>query len=673
MKLTIFAIFTVAIFLSCGLLSSAAENHGIETVNMDRSADPCKDFFEYSNGSWLKKTEIPADRSAWGSFQELADRNQDVLHQILEDAAKKTDAPKGSTEWKVGEFYRVGMDTAKIEAQGAEPLKDEFARIDAVKDSASVQEEISRLHRRGVFPGFAFFVAADFKNSTMNIAQLYQAGLGMPDRDYYLSDDPKMKETRTAYVAHVSKMFQLLGDDAAKADQESKVVMDMETRLAKVSMTPTEQRDPNAIYHKMTVTDLNGVTSDFTWSKYFEGIGLKDPGAINVAQPNFIKEFGSMVASVPLDQWKTYMRWQLIHSTAGRLSSAFENEDFHFNGTVIAGTKELLPRWKRVTQTTDAEIGEALGQLYVAKTFPPEAKARALELIQNVKAALRERLMALDWMGEDTRKQALNKLDKIAVKIGYPDKWRDYSTLALDSGTYVGDVMQADEFEFQRNINKVGKPVDRGEWGMTPPTVNAYYSPNFNDINFPAGILQPPFFDAKADDASNYGGIGVVIGHELTHGFDDQGRQFDAVGNLSQWWTPEDEKNFKARADLVDQQYSKYEPLEGMHINGRLTLGENIADIGGVKIAYVALQKALAKKPQPKIDGLTPDQRFFISFGQIWRGKERPERTRLRLTTNPHSPNKYRVVGALADNPEFYKAFSCAQPEKPAAERISIW
>ena len=656
-----------------GISIAQTEKHGIDVPSMDQAARPCSDFYEYANGNWLKQNEIPADRAGWGSFYEVMERNTAVLHDVLEKAAKDTSAPKGSIGWKVGEFYRVAMDTKKIEAEGAAPLKEEFERIGAIQDTSGVQDEIARLHRKGVFPAFAFFVYPDFKNSSVNIAQLYQGGLGMPDRDYYLNEDAKMQETRKQYIQHISKMMQLLGDEAAKADQEAEKIMSMEMRLAKVSMTPVEQRDPSAVYNKMTVAELNQLTPNVAWVRYFNTIGLKDPGGVNVGQPKFFKEVGAMMSDVGVEDWKTYLRWQLLHATAGRLSEPFVNEDFHFNGTVIAGTKEIRPRWKRVVEMIDQRMGEASGQLWVAKAFPPEYKARALELVKNVTAGLRERLSTIDWIDENTRKQALRKLDAIGVKIGYPDKWRDYSKLAVDEGAYVLNVMQADEFEFQRNLDKVGKPVDKSEWQMTPPTVNAYYDPTFNDINFPAGILQPPFFDGKADDGSNYGGIGMVIGHELTHGFDDQGRQFDAEGNLKNWWTDRDLKNFKERADLVDKQYSAYTPMENMHINGKLTLGENIADIGGLKIAYIALEKALAGKKVEKIDDLTPEQRFFVAFAQIWRSKERPEMLRLRLTTNPHSPSQYRVIGPLADMPEFYQAFHCPQPQTPAAARISIW
>ncbi|HXU35993.1 MAG TPA: M13 family metallopeptidase, partial [Blastocatellia bacterium] len=585
-RLQKFGITIVSLLLAINLASSgliaqtkSAEQRwrGIDINGMAATVKPCQDFYGYANGQWLEHTPIPADRSSWGSGAELYEKNLVVLHQILEDSAKDTKAPKGSVIRKVGDFYRAGMDEARIEAEGAAPLKKEFARIAAIKDATSLQDEIAHLHRLTISPVYGFFAYQDFKNSTRIIAQLYQAGLGLPDRDYYTNDDEKSKEIRKQYVEHVAKMFELLGDNPAQAANEANTSMALETRLAKASMTQVEQRDPNAVYHKMSLADLNALTPGYSWDRYFASIGIAEPGDINVAQPEFFKEAGRMMTTVPLNDWQTYLRWQLINATAGKLSSPFVNEDFHFNGTILGGAKELRPRWKRVLQATDSDLGEALGQLYVAKTFGGAAKAQAQTMVANLKAALCDRLSTLDWISEDTRKHALRKLDAIVVKVGYPDKWRDYSGLAVDGGSYVQNDLQASEFEFERNLKKIGKPIDRTEWGITTPTVDAYYNPNFNEIVFPAGILQPPFFDPKADDAINYGAIGSIIGHELTHGFDDQGRQFDADGNLKNWWTADDEKNYNIRAALIDKQYSDYVPIESLHINGKLTMGENIA------------------------------------------------------------------------------------------------
>jgi len=666
---SLIVVFVISLYSSfAGTLHAGT---GVVLGEMDPSAEPCKDFFQYANGTWVTKNPIPADRSSYSSFSEVFDRNLNILHQILEDASKDKAASEWSVVGKVGAFYKSGMDTAKIEAERAKPLEEELARIDQIKDTLGMQEAIARYHQFGVFPAFQLQAIQDFKESTEIIGMVYQGGLGMPDRDYYVSDDQKMKAIRKEYVAHIAKMFQLLGEKKSLAEMEATKVMDFETQLAKRSMTQVEQRDPNAIYHKMTVADMDALTPSWPWPRYFTKVGLSNPGSINVAQLEFLKEVGRMVADHPLDDWKAYLRWQLIHATAGRLSSDFVAEDFHFNETVVRGTKELKPRWKRVVETTDQRLGEALGQLFVETAFSAEAKKRALDLVTNVKAALRDRIQSLDWMGDETKKQALRKLDAIRVKVGYPDKWRDYSGLMVDRNSYVLNVMQADAFEFQRNLNKIGNPVNRDEWQMTPPTVNAYYDWSFNDINFPAGILQPPFFDGNADDASNYGGIGMVIGHELTHGFDDQGRQFDAEGNLKNWWTAEDEKRFNERAAMVDSQYSGYVAIDNLHVNGKLTLGENIADIGGLKIAYLALKKSMeGNPPAEKIDGFTPEQRFFLSFAQIWHGQERPEQIRLRVTTNPHSPNRFRVLGPLADTPEFSSAFGC---KESGSTQTQIW
>ena len=637
--------------------SSQTRGRGIDIKSIATSVQPCGDFYLYANGHWLEWNPIPPDRTSWGAGSELYEKNLALLHEILEDAAKNTSAPKGSITRKVGDFYRVGMDESKIEAEGAAPLNKEFARIAAIKDVQSLQDQIARLHRMNINAAFGFFPYQDFKDSTRIIINIFQGGLGLPDRDYYTNEDDKSKEIRKQYVEHVAKMFELLGDNPSLAAEHARTVMEMESRLAKSSMTQVEQRNPNAIYHKMTLAELNSLTPGYSWNRYFAGLGVLEPGDVNVAQPEFFKEAGKMLTTVSLEDWKTYLRWNLIAATAGKLSSPFVNESFRFNGTILGGAKELRVRWKRVLQATDQALGEALGQLYVERAFTPESKARAQALVANLKAALRDRLLALDWISEATRKQAIRKLDAIKVKIGYPDRWRDYSELALDGGSYVQNDLQADEFEFDRNLKKIGKPIDRTEWGMTPPTVDAYYNPNFNEIVFPAGILQPPFFDAHADDAVNYGGIGSIIGHELTHGFDDQGRQFDADGNLKNWWTAEDEKNYNARAALIEKQYSGYIAIDMLRINGKLTMGENIADLGGLKIAYLALQKSLEGKPRPpKIDGFTPEQRFFLAFAQGWRRNMRPEAVRLQIATDPHSPARFRVLGPLSNMPEFVKA-----------------
>ncbi|HUE40347.1 MAG TPA: M13 family metallopeptidase, partial [Chthoniobacterales bacterium] len=484
---------------------------------------------------------------------------------------------------------------------------------------------------------------------------------------------------RDAYVAHVTKMLTLLGEPAAKASDDAKKILALETSLAQASRTRVELRDPQKNYNKMTPDEFQKLTPDWNWRDYFNGIGLTNPGEIDVRQPDFFKAMNTAFTSTPIDDWKTYLRWNLINATASALSNDFVNEDFNFYEKTLRGTEKIKPRWKRVITSEDGEIGEALGKLYVNDYFPPAAKARALELINNLKEALGDRIKTLEWMDEPTKQKALEKLAAFQVKIGYPEKWRDYSTLMINRGPFVLNELRSDNFEAKRELNKIGKPVDRAEWGMTPPTVNAYYNPKMNEIVFPAGILQPPFFFADADDAVNYGGIGCVIGHEMTHGFDDQGRQYDKVGNLTDWWTPQSAEEFEKRAQAVIDQYNEYEPLQGLHVNGQLTQGENIADIGGVKLAYAALQKALDKHPEnrdKKIDGFTPEQRFFLAFAGIWRQKIRDEDQKLRLNTDPHSPGHFRVNGPLSDLPEFQKAFNIpddAPMVRAADKRVNIW
>ena len=649
-------------------------------ADMDQSVKPSDDFFLYANGGWIKRTEIPPEYSRWGSFNELIEKNNDALHAIAEKASKTKADPKTQSELqKVGDYYGSGMDEKTIEAMRAKPLDDEFKRIDAMKERGDVLKEIAHLHTVGVAAFFNFGSSQDDKDSTREIAHALQGGLGMPDRDYYTKTDDASKKLRDQYVEHVAKMLTLAGEPAAKAKDDAQKILALETKLAEASRTRVELRDPQKNYNKMTQPELQALTPDWNWADFFKEIGLTAPGDIDVHQPDFFKAANTSFTSTSIDDWKTYLRWHLINATASDLSKDFVNEDFNFKETTLRGTKQIKPRWKRVVISTDNEIGEALGKLYVAENFPPEAKARAMELINNLKEALADRIKTLEWMDEPTKQAALKKLAAFTVKIGYPDKWRDYSTLRIDRGPFVLNSIRAENFESKRDLNKIGKPVDRTEWGMTPPTVNAYYNPKMNEIVFPAGILQPPFFYAKADDAINYGGIGAVIGHEMTHGFDDQGRQYDDVGNLRDWWSADSAAKFKERSQAVVNQYSEYEPLPGLHVNGELTQGENIADIGGVKLAYAALQKALDKNPEArdkKIDGFTPEQRFFLSFATIWKQKSRDEDQKLRLNTDPHSPAHYRVNGPLSDLSEFQKAFNVpddAPMVRPPDKRVNIW
>lgn len=656
--------------------------------DMDTSVKPADDFFLYSDGGWIKRTEIPPEFSRWGSFNELIEKNNDALHGIAEKAANEAASEPGISDMhnaspadvqKVGDYYASGMDEQTIEVQRTKPLADELAKIDAVNAREDLLNEIAHLHTIGVAVLFNFGSGIDDKNSTAVISNAVQGGLGLPDRDYYTKTDAASKKLRDAYLSHVTKMLALAGEAPDKAGLDAKKIMAMETKLAEASRTRVQLRDPQKNYNKMKQADLQKQTPDFNWADYFKDISLTEPGDINVHQPEFFKAANNEFKSTPIDDWKAYLRWHLINATAGELSKDFVDESFNFYDKTLRGTQQIKPRWKRVVTAEDSDIGEALGKLYVSEYFPPEAKARALDLINNLKEALSDRIKTLDWMDQPTKDAALKKLAAFQVKIGYPDKWRDYSTLKIDRGPFVLNSLRCNIFEVNRDLKKIGKPVDRTEWGMTPPTVNAYYNPVMNEIVFPAGILQPPFFNPKADDAVNYGGIGAVIGHEMTHGFDDQGRQYDPQGNLRDWWTKQSAEAYDKRRKAVVDQYNEYEPLPGQHVNGELTQGENIADIGGVKLAYAALQKALDKNPgarDEKIDGFTPEQRFFLSFATIWKSKQRDEDLKLRLNTDPHSPAHYRVNGPLSDLTEFQKAFNIPDGSpmvRAANKRVNIW
>jgi putative endopeptidase len=649
--------------------------HSLEIGDMDPSCKPCQDFYKYANGEWLAKNPIPAAYPSWGRFNELQERNREFLHQILEHAASDRQAPAGSNEQKIGDFYASCMDETMVEGEGVKPLEPEFDRIAHITGVPELRAEIARLQSLGVNALFRFSSTQDAKNSSEVIGGASQAGLGLPDRDYYTKTDAKSKQLRDQYVEHVTKMFELLGDDPRKAPGEAQTVMSIETALAQASMTRVERRDPDKTYHKMGLDQLAKLTPRFAWPRYFRELGYPNIEEVDVAQPEFFKEVGRMLTSVSLDDWKTYLRWHLIAAAAPSLSSKFVDEDFNFNGRILQGTQELLPRWKRCVRATDRELGFALGRIYVEEHFPPEAKARAQAMVKNLIAALREDISTLSWMGPETRKAALAKLDAFTQKIGYPDKWRDYSAFHVERGSYVVNVLRGDVFEFHRQLTKIGKPVDRTEWGMTPPTVNAYYNSLKNEIVFPAGILQPPFFDAQADDAVNYGSIGAVIGHEMTHGFDDEGRKFDAQGNLKNWWTPDDLKNYEARATCVEKQFDNYVVTADVHENGKLVLGESIGDLGGLAIAYKAYQKSLEGKPHPApIDGLTAEQRFFLAYGQIWAANMRPQYELLIVNTNPHPLDRFRAIAAPSNLPEFEQAFSCkAGDPMVRSDRCQIW
>jgi len=649
--------------------------HGIHPSYMDLSVSPCLDFFQYANGVWLKDNPIPPDQGAWGGFNEVKERNRAILRSILEQAAA-AGAPAGSPGQVVGDFYASGMDTRAIEQAGLAPLEPALARIEAIRNGHDLAAAIAQAHLEGAGPAFGFSVGPDDKRATATIAQFAQGGLGLPDRDCYTNQDDKSRELRAAYQAHVARMFGLMGDPPRLAKARAGIVLALETRLAGASMTRVQRRDPNAIYHRMTMAELAEAAPGFQWGAYCQTLGL-GPERVLVRQPGFFRELSAMVREIPLPQWKTYLRWRTLSAVASCLGSRFEREHFAFYGTTLNGIRTLSERWKRVQDATDQALGDALGRLYVERAFGPGAKERALTLVATLRQALEARIRDLDWMTASTRAAALAKLEALTVKIGYPERWRDYAGLAVARSGYLANVVRARVFESRRDLAKLGHPVDRGEWEMTAPTVNAYYNPLMNEIVFPAGILQPPFFDPEADDAVNYGAIGMVIGHEMTHGFDDEGRQYDAQGNLKDWWTPEDTEAFAARTGLVERQFDALEALPGVKVNGKLTLGENIADLGGLRIAYAAFQQSLRGKARPAaLDGFTAEQRFFLSFAQAWQFQAREEVVRLRAMVDPHAPPRFRVNGPLANLPEFSQAFGCGEGtamNNPTAVRPVIW
>jgi len=600
-----------------------------------------------------------------------------MLREILEAAAKNVGSHKSNNEQKIGDYYATCKDEAKIEAEGLKPIQAELDRIARVNNQGTLQDEIGHLHSMGLNAGFFSGSTQDAKNAAEVIAGIFQGGLGLPDRDYYIKTDEKSKSIREEYLKHVAKMFELMGDDAAKAASEAQAVMALETKLAEASKTRVERRDPQKNYHRMTLAQMREVAPTFDWPAYFQRIGLSQKADVNVAQPEFFKVFNQQLTATSLADWQTYLRWNLINNAAAYLSTKFVAEDFHFKGTVIQGAKENLPRWKRCVANTDRALGEALGEVYVQKAFPPAAKARALEMVRNLEAALKSDIGTLSWMSDATRKQAIVKLDAFLNKIGYPDRWRDYSALSINRASYVGNRLRYGTFEERRDWAKVGKPVDRMEWGMTPPTVNAYYNPQINEIVFPAGILQPPYFDATADDALNYGGMGSVIGHEMTHGFDDQGAQYDPRGNLANRWSDADLAAFKQRAQCVIDQFNGFEVEKGLNENGKLVVGESIADLGGLVVAYAAFQKSMEGKPRPaNIDGFTPEQRFFLGYARGWANNIRPEFARLLVNIDPHPLAKFRVNGPLSNMPQFAAAFQCKDGDlmvRPEKDRCVIW
>ncbi len=672
--------FAGALVLACvlGLAVGARQGgRGFDKSRMDTSAAACTDFYQFVNGNWLKTTEIPAAFPSWGSFVILNENNRNTLHEILEESSKNTKAKRGSIDQKIGDYYATCVDESKREAAGAKPLAPELALIDKVKTVKDVQAEVTHLHSIGTPTLFGFGSLPDLKDSASVIGFAGQGGLSLPTNEYYLKDDDDSKKVRAAFVEHMTNMFKLAGDSPEAAAKNAQTVMAIQTRLAQNSRTPVQLRDLSTQYNKMGPADLAKLTPNFSWGDYFAGLGLPRDLVINVAHPEFFQAVDKMLTEGPVADWKTYLRWHLITDASNSLSSAFETESFNFYGKTLQGRKEQLPRWRRCVGSTDAALGEALGQVYVSRAFTPDAKARMQTMVNNLIAAFQQRLSSNPWMSEETRKAALAKLAAFKQKIGYPDKWIDYTTLDVQRDSYVQNNLRAAAFAVRRDLNKIGKPVDRTEWGMSPPTVNAYNNWLYNEIVFPAGILQPPFFNPAADDAINYGAIGAVIGHEITHGFDDQGANFDLQGNLKDWWTPADMKNFKSRSECIVNQFSSFEAEPGLNLKGQLVAGESIADLGGLTVAYAAYKKSLEGKPRPAdIDGFTPEQRFFLGWGQVWAEKYTPEAARRQTTDNPHPLSRFRVNGPLSNMPEFAEAFQCKVGDamvRSTEQRCQIW
>jgi putative endopeptidase len=655
-------------------LRSLPYTPSLETKFIDRTADPCVDFFQFACGNWNKLNPIPPDQPRWDVYAKLGAENQRFLWGLLEEAAKPS-ATRSANQQKIGDFFFACMDEAAVEKASAAPLKKDLDAISTLRRVTDLPPLLARFHLQQMGGAlFEFGSAQDYGDSSRVIAFASASGLGLPDRDYYVNEDAKSQETRDRYVEHVAAMFRLLGESGPYAEAQAKVVMEIETALAKASLTRVDRRDPYKLFHKMTRAELLKLTPGFDWESYWKAIGLASPAEVNVTEPEFYKEIEHLLATRPIADWKSYLRWHLVHAAAPYLSSPFVQADFDFYRMYLRGVDAQQPRWKRCVRYVDEELGEAMGQVFVEKTFTPDTKERAMAMVKQVEHAMETDLNQLSWMGPETRKQALLKLRTLVNKIGYPEKWRDYSTVNIVRGDFLGNVSRAGTFEFRRQLHKIGRPVDRTEWQMTPPTINAYYDGQMNDINFPAGVLQPPLYDPKMDDAPNYGNTGATIGHELTHAFDDEGRQFDDKGNLRDWWTEKDATAFNERAACVIKQYSRYTVVDDIKINSKLTLGEDVADLGGTLLAYMTWKEATKEKSLSPIEGFSPDQRFFIGMAQWACGDERPENKRVNAIINPHSPNEYRINGVVSNMPEFARAFSCkAGQPMVRAEACRVW
>ncbi|HEV8496538.1 MAG TPA: M13 family metallopeptidase [Gemmatimonadaceae bacterium] len=659
---------------------SGKPGKALDRINLDTTCAACTDFYTFANGGWLKRSTIPAAYPEWSAFFELHDKNEAVVHDVIEASAKEAregKAAPGSNVYKIGAYYDACMDTVAIEKLGTKPIEATAARIAAIKSIDQLPAALAELEKTDGLAPFGVGAGPDLKNSNRLVTNAGQGGLSLPEKNYYLSADTSMKKIRDAFVAHVANMFQLYGENATDAKAHAQTVLDIETKFAQASMDRVAMRNPTALYHIMTIAQFDSLTPHIKWESFLAAQGAPKATEINVGQPEFFKAMDGLLVSVPLDDWKTLLRWRLLSASASALPKQFADERFSFQ-RLFTGQRERLPRWKSCTSNTMNTLGEAVGQEYVKRTFTPEAKARAKAIVDNMVSVLHDQIGQLDWMSDSTKKQALAKLDAFTRKIGYPDKWRDYSKLEVARGEYYGNLHRATSWATTVNWNKLGKPVDKSDWQITPDQVNAYYNPLWNEIVFPAGILQPPFFDPNADDAVNYGAMGAVIGHEMSHGFDDQGRRFDAQGNLRDWWTKDDADKYNAQAQRVVDQFNAYTIVDSTtHVNGKLTLGENIGDLGGLKIAYIAMEKAMKTKGrQPNIDGFTPEQRYFLGWAQVWRTLQRDEAAKAQVNTNPHAPAKWRVNGPLSNMPEFKAAWGCKDGDpmvRPEALRARIW
>jgi len=675
-----FALFAplimLAVILSGCSQKTAPIKPAFDITSIDSTVSPADDFYKFATNGFTKNNPIPDDYSSWGTFEQLYEESYAILHTILEDTKLKTGSEKGSITQLVGDFYKAGMDTLKIESDGITPLNKELEMIDAIATKDDLIKTAAYLNTVGMSPFFSFYVGVDDKNSGFYAANIWQGGYGLPDVDYYRNDDERSVEVRTKYVEHIANMFVLAGKSIEDSKTIAEAIMSIETDLAKAGNRRVDNRDPNKVYNKTTISELGELAPDFDWDLYFNSIGWSNPDFVVVGQPNSVKEVGKIVGSYDLAQLKNYLTWNVLQINAYLLGSNFVNERFEFSGKFLNGSKALSDRWKRVLQNANGSIGDALGQLYVKEAFPPEAKQRARKIVDNLLVAMGESIRNLEWMSEETKQMALKKLDGFGVKIGYPDKWEDYSALDINDDTYLRNVLNANVLQHEKDMKKIGQPVEAYEWSMVPQMVNAYYSPTRNEIVFPAAILQPPFFNADADDAINYGAMGAVIGHEVTHGFDDSGRQYDVYGNINDWWTKEDGDKFTARADVLIKQFDAFNPIEDMHIDGTMTLGENIGDLGGLTVAFNALKKTEEFKKGELIDGFTPAQRFFLGWAQVWKNNMRDDYLKLLLKIDVHSPARYRINGPFPNMPEFVEAFGVKPGDGmwiAPEDRVKIW